>query len=198
MRFHYYRTELMCVVVGAIFLLAVGLPGIAAWASSPNADVIVEGERLVQLLDCSACHTPKVLTPKGPEPDSSRLLSGHPSDEKLPPVPVEVIGPTQWGGVFNNNLTAWAGPWGISFATNLTPDVETGIGEWTEGDFAESIRTGTHMEEGRPFLPPMPTYMNLTDKELHAIFSYLKSMKPIRNAVPSALLPPRHDAERND
>ena len=158
-------------------------------ASEPQAEVIASGERLVHNMDCNACHTPKVFTSEGPQLDLSRLLSGHPADEKLPPVPEDLIGPTGWGGVFNNNLTAWAGPWGVSFASNLTPDTDTGIGSWSEEIFVDAMRTGTHVGETRPFLPPMPTYARLTDEELHAMFAYLTSNKPISNAVPEAIPP---------
>jgi mono/diheme cytochrome c family protein len=188
MPFH-FRCSRSSIVVFAAAALFAGRPWYSHGAEEPSSGVIASGERLVHLLDCNACHTPKVLTPQGPRPDSSRLLSGHPADEKLPPIPEGLIGPAGWGGLFNNNLTAWAGPWGVSFATNLTPDPDTGIGSWTEEIFVEAIRTGMHVEEGRPFLPPMPTYARLTDEELHAIFTYLRSIKPVRNTVPTALPP---------
>jgi mono/diheme cytochrome c family protein len=153
--------------------------------------MIAEGERLVHIMDCNVCHTPKKFTPKGPQPDISRLLSGHPADEKLPPIPEGVISVTGWGGLFNHNLTSWVGPWGISFGSNLTPDIESGIGGWTEDIFIESMRTGTYMEAARPFLPPMPTYDRLTDEELRAMFAYLRSIKPVGNEVPEAKLAPK-------
>lgn len=152
---------------------------------------IQKGERLVHVLDCNICHSPKVFTAAGPEPDPARLLSGHVSDEVLPALPAGGIGPTAWGGTFNNNMTAWAGPWGVSFASNLTPDEETGIGVWTEDLFMNAIRNGKHMGVGRPLLPPMPwpAYAKLTDDELRSIFAYLKSLPPVRNAVPNPLPP---------
>jgi hypothetical protein len=107
-----------------------------------DSNLIASGERMVQLLDCNVCHSPKILTPEDPRPDPARLLSGHPHDEGLPSVPEGLIGPAGWGGVFNHGLTAWAGPWGISYGTNLTPD-EAGIGGWTEEDFAGRLRTGS-------------------------------------------------------
>jgi hypothetical protein len=53
-------------------------------------------------------------------------------------------------------LTAWSGPWGQSFAANLTPDKNTGLGVWTEDMFIKAIRTGKHMGTSRDILPPMP------------------------------------------
>ena len=184
-----YGNRWPVIVICALTLLAVPRSGSGAPGESP-AEEIAAGERLVHNLDCNVCHTPKVFTPEGPRPDASRLLSGHVGGEKLPPLPDGLIGPAGWGGVFNNHLTAWAGPWGVSFGSNLTPDAETGIGRWSEEDFVESMRTGTYVGEVRPFLPPMPTYSRLTDEELHAIFVYLRSIPPIGNEVPEPLPPP--------
>lgn len=147
------------------------------------------------LLDCNVCHTPKVFTAEGPRPDPSRLLSGHPSDEKLAPVPGGLIGPKGWGGVFSNGMTAWSGPWGTTFGTNLTPDPETGIGDWTEDIFSDAMRSGAHVGGARPVLPPMPIYDRLTDGELHAIFTYLQSIKPVENRVPGILPPPERKTD---
>jgi len=174
------------VPVALVCLLVPGSSGIAA---ADDAKIVAVGERLVALLDCNACHTPKVFTPEGPRPDASRLLSGHPADEKLAPVPDGLIGPGGWGGLFNAGLTAWVGPWGTTFGTNLTPDAETGIGDWSEDLFADAVRAGAHVGGARPVLPPMPAYARLTDEELHAIFTYLKSIDPVVNAVPEVRPP---------
>ena len=151
---------------------------------------IRRGELLATFGGCHDCHTPKVMTPKGPQPDPSRLLSGHPSNTSLPAVPQDVIGPTKWGAMASNDLTAWAGPWGISFAANLTPDV-TGLGPWTAQDFIHTMRTGKHLGVGRALLPPMPWFDSavLTDQDLNALFKYLQSLKPISNQVPQPIPP---------
>jgi len=154
-----------------------------------SADLIREGERLVHNMDCNVCHTPKVFTSEGPKWDAARLLSGHPADERLPFLPADLLGPQGWGSVCNNGMTAWAGPWGVSFGSNLTPDDDTGAGQWTEQMFVEAMRTGIHVESTSRFLPPMPTYSRLTDEELHAVYLYLRSIKPVRNAVPAPLPP---------
>ena len=190
------RSILLSVVLSIIVIA--GLSCANAMALDQNTEVIASGERLVHNMDCNVCHTPKVFTPQGPQPDSSRLLSGHPSDEKLPTIPEGAISPTGWGGIFNNSLTAWAGPWGVSFGSNLTPDHKTGIGSWTEEIFVHAMRTGTHVGKARAFLPPMPTYSRLTDVELHAIYTYLKSIKPIINAVPEALPPLQPSQQKSE
>ena len=79
---------------------------------------------------------------KGPEPDMTRMLSGSPETSKLPPPPAPA-GPWIWSGTADN--TAFAGPWGISYAANLTPDKNTGLGIWTEEMFVKAMRTGKHM-----------------------------------------------------
>jgi mono/diheme cytochrome c family protein len=88
-------------------------------------------------------------------------------------------------------MTAWSGPWGVSFTRNLTPDSDTGIGKWTEQNFIDTIRNGKAMGKGRPLLPPMPwpMYRNLTDEDLKAMYAYLKTIQPVKNRVPEPLAP---------
>ena len=152
---------------------------------------IRRGEYLANFGGCNDCHTPKLMTDKGPAPDKSKLLSGHPADSKLPAVPSGAIGPTGWGAMTTNDLTAWAGPWGISFAANLTPDKDTGLGNWTAEQFISTMRKGKHLGSGRDLLPPMPWFAvaALTDSDMRALFAYLKSLKPVSNRVPQPLPP---------
>jgi mono/diheme cytochrome c family protein len=160
-------------------------------AEQPAQSAVERGRYLVTLGGCHDCHTPKTFTAAGPEADMSRTLSGHPAGEKLAAIPSGVIGPEGWGAVANNNFTAWAGPWGVSFARNLTPDVATGLGSWTEAMFIQTIRDGKHQGVGRPLLPPMPwqMYRQMTDDDLKAVFAYLQSLPPIQNAVPEPVPP---------
>jgi hypothetical protein len=128
--------------------------------------------------------------PKGPHADLTRALIGHPQDVKMPSPPAMGEGAWVWAGAGTN--TAFAGPWGVSFTANLTPDPETGLGKWTEDMFIATIRTGRHQGVGRPVLPPMPVqvYTNMTDDDLKAVFAYLQSLKPVRNRVPAPIDPP--------
>jgi mono/diheme cytochrome c family protein len=159
---------------------------------------IQRGEYLVIAGGCHDCHSPKVFTPKGPEPDPARLLSGFPADAKLPEIPDGIIGPDNWGGLFTSDLTAWVGPWGVTFGANLTPDEQTGLGLWTEDLFIKTMRTGKHMGAGRDILPPMPwfNYAKLSEDDLKAMFAYLRTLKPVKNLVP-APIPPGSSQERS-
>ena len=94
--------------------------------------------------------------------------------------------------LFSNGLTAAVGPWGVSYAANLTPD-DTGIGNWKFEQFEIAIRKGKYkgIESNRPLLPPMPWQMisNMTDEDLKAVFTYLKSLPPVNNLVPAPVSP---------
>ena len=155
--------------------------------SSPKDKVkpqsqIERGQYLVRFGDCSTCHTPVKFGEKGPEPDLTRFLSGHPADTKLPPADLK---PGPWFAA-TAGMTAWTGPWGISYSANLTPDKSTGLGVWTEAMFISAMRTGKHMGAGRSILPPMPWQAagTLSDEDLKAVFAYLRSVPPIKNQVP--------------
>jgi mono/diheme cytochrome c family protein len=159
--------------------------------SANTSKQIKRGAYLVAFGGCHDCHTPKTMTPNGPAPDMARALSGHPADAKLPAMPTDALGPDKWMAVTNEHLTAWAGPWGVSFAANLTPDKRTGLGNWTADQFVKAMRTGKHLGVGRPILPPMPWFnLNaLDDEDLRAVFAYLQSIAPIENPVPAPIPP---------
>jgi len=176
-----------CFVASA---LAAEPPVVKETASKPISAAVARGKYLITLGGCHDCHTPKRMTEKGPALDTKRLLSGFPSSEKAPAIPESVIGPKSWGGLFTNDGTGWAGPWGISFASNLTPDKETGIGAWKEETFIKTLRAGK-TPGGRPMLPPMPWegIRQASDKDLKAMFAYLMSLPPVRNMAPSPIPP---------
>ena len=152
--------------------------------ATPNAARIKRGEYLVTLGGCNDCHTPWKMGANGvPEPDMTRMLSGHPEGMKLPPPP-KPVGPWMIAATATN--TAWAGPWGISYTMNLTPDENTGIGIWTEDIFIRTMRSGKHMGTSRPIMPPMPwfNYGKATDEDIKSVYAYLRSIPPIKNRVP--------------
>jgi cytochrome c553 len=146
----------------------------AAQQPAGNAQV-TRGQYLVRITGCHDCHSPKV---EGMTPDLTRALAGRPATTPLPSA-------TKGEVHASLDLTAWTGPWGYSVASNLTPDPTTGIGtRYTEASFIAAMRTGKK-PNGTMMQPPMPAevYQNMTDDDLKAIFAYLRTVKPIRNAV---------------
>ena len=190
-------------IVTVAGLLAVTLLGIhresggnvvpAAQAASKPDDAVARGKYLVTALGCIDCHTPLKMGPKGPEPDMSRMLSGHPANLVMPPIPLPQ---PPWGWVGAATNTAFLGPWGTSFASNLTPDEETGIGVWDDKLFIKTLREGKFMGAGRPLLPPMPWqwYGQLTDNDLKAVSAYLHTLSPLKNKVPDFIPPTGEDS----
>lgn len=90
----------------------------------------------------------------------------------------------------NGHSTAAVGPSDASFYANLTSDA-TGIANCTEELFFTALRKGKYkdLEGGRSLMPPMPWPMlaKLMDEDTRAIFSYLKTVKPVKNVPPSPL-----------
>lgn len=106
---------------------------------------VERGKYLVALGGCNDCHTPKTPGSNGmPVFDSSRLLSGHPEKSPVPSWSPEDSERKGVVAATNGALTAWAGPWGVSFAITLTPDKDTEIAEWSETKFIQMARTGKH------------------------------------------------------
>jgi mono/diheme cytochrome c family protein len=179
------------ITLGAIAALVLGLMVVARadaqGAPQKPATPATRGQYLVTVGACNDCHTPWKPGPQGPAPDPALALSGHPAATKMPDPP-KPVGPWLWSGAATN--TAFAGPWGVSYGANLTPDPETGLGKWTEKMFVDAMRTGRHAGVGRPILPPMPwpSYKQMTDDDLKAVFAYLQSVKPISNRVPEPVI----------
>jgi hypothetical protein len=177
---------LVCVAGLAVPALLSG--GCAAKPATAGEGDAERGRYLVASLGCGDCHSPKVMGPRGLQEDGAMLLAGHPEGNPLPPPPA-LSGP--WIAAATWDQTAWTGPWGTSYATNLTPDENTGIGSWSEETFVSSLRTGRHMGVSRPVLPPMPwrSLKNLTDEDLCSIYAYLRTIAPVHNRVPEPVLP---------
>ncbi len=169
--------------------LIASLAGSLATAAEEKPDPIARGKYLVTIAACHDCHTPLKVGPNGPEPDMTRMLSGHP-ESFVVTTPASLKG-GPWETAVSGTMTAWSGAWGVSFTANLTPDPETGLGRWTLRNFLDTIRSGRHLGRGRPILPPMPieVYKQMTDEDLAAVFAYLQSIPAVRNRVPEPLPP---------
>ncbi|HEX7078519.1 MAG TPA: c-type cytochrome [Candidatus Eisenbacteria bacterium] len=130
-------------------------------AANAAADPVARGKYLTTIMSCGDCHTPGTLYGA---PDFDRTLSG--------------------------SELGWAGPWGVSYPRNLTPDMETGIGAWSEDDIVKAIQTG-YRPDGTQLSPPMPwpNFANLSHDDAIAIAKYLKSLPPVHHKVPDKLAP---------
>lgn len=172
-------------VPALVALLVAGCGGGSGDSSSAApapaaADLVARGKYLVTTSGCGDCHTPLRFGANGPEPDATRLLSGHPADVVVPPATL----PDGWVMLTAMPGTAFLGPWGLSYAANLTPDA-TGLGHLTEDMFLKIFRTRQHFGSGRPILLPMPyAYSEMTDDDLKAMWHYLRSIPPVQNTVP--------------
>lgn len=146
--------------------LAAGL-GLAAalvavsGASADNTQV-ARGKYLVTISGCSDCHTPGYFLGK---PDFSRLVGGSEVGFVIPGM-------------------------GVFVAPNITPDKETGLGNWSEQDIVTAIQTGKR-PDGRILAPAMPyhDYAHLTKEDAFAVAAFLKSLPPVHNKVPGPFGP---------
>ncbi len=149
-------------------------------------DRVKRGSYLVNTIGCDDCHSPKRMGAQGPEIIPELRLSGFNKQAHLPAVDTSVIAKGWF--LMAPDLTAAVGPWGMSFAANLTSD-ETGIGNWSEENFIRALREGKYkgIANNRDLLPPMPwfVYKNLTDEDLKSIFAYLKTIPAVENVVPA-------------
>jgi cytochrome c553 len=119
------------------------------------------GRKLTIVAGCIDCHTPGTLYGA---PDFARNLSG--------------------------SELGWTGPWGTTYARNLTSDPETGLGYYSAKEIVTALKSGKRLD-GQPLLPPMP-WQNLaamSDNELNALAEYLTSLKAVDHKVPDRLPP---------
>jgi hypothetical protein len=154
-------------------------------------DPVARGRYLVSFAGCNDCHTPWVFNKElgMPVPDHTRYLSGNPVGA---PEPSGTVNPKTDLAFIGATFTAFKLPFGTVYSANLTPDKETGLGNWTEEMFVNVFHKGTHMGvEGRPVLPPMPwqEFRNMTDDDLKAVFAFLKTIPAVHNPVADPKVP---------
>jgi len=173
----------LCVAGLVAYIVVNRAPAPAEPAQIVKQDPVARGKYLVNAMACGDCHSPHDQTGR---PIPGKEFSGHPEGAPLPNWDpqmlkqgvVSTIAPT---------LTAFAGPFGLAVAPNLTPDLETGMVVSAEG-LIESWRSGKHWKFNRPVLPPMPIehYKSLSDEDIRAIYSYLMSLPAIKNTTPTS------------
>jgi mono/diheme cytochrome c family protein len=144
------------------------------------------GKYLVEMIGCHDCHSPKRMGERGPELISELAFSGFNANSELPKINKQAL-ENGWM-LMNADLTAFVGPWGISYSANLTPH-QTGIGSWNFEQFKRAMVEGKYkgLENARMLLPPMPwqNFKDVEEDDLRAIYAYLKSLEPVENIVPS-------------
>lgn len=150
-------------------------PSVNAEGLAAETQVLVKrGKYMVELLGCGTCHTNGAL--EG-DPDIDNFLGG--SD-----VGIAYMSP------LDNRYP------GVVFAPNLTPDVETGIGAWSDKELSMAIRQGEGRHSKRPGLVmPWPGYAKLSDEDTAAITAYLRSLEPVRHKVPDTVDPGQRTRE---
>jgi hypothetical protein len=124
-----------------------------------TAERLARGKYLVTLADCDGCHS---------ERDITRF--------NLP-----VTGARLTGQMFPKEM----GMPGTVVAPNLTPDVETGLGGWTDGEIVRAIREGVD-KDGRTLFPMMPyqTFRNMSDEDVYSVVTFLRSLPAVNRRHP--------------
>ncbi|MGI9232353.1 MAG: c-type cytochrome [Woeseiaceae bacterium] len=136
---------------------------------SPRNQALVErGEYLTELLGCGACHTDGALVG---DPDVDRSLAGSGT------------------GIAYTNPLGEANP-GVIYPANITPDNDTGIGDWTDRQIANAIRAGIGRHGGRRIVTmPWQGYARISDDDVNALVGYLRSIEPVSHRVPDEVEP---------
>ena len=135
-----------------------------AQPSAYPPEAVEHGKYLISLLGCGTCHTDGALIG---EANRQRLLAGSGI------------------GIAYSNPLIEKNP-GVVYPPNLTPDPETGIGNRSDQQIINMIRTGTDKHGASTLgVMPWPAYTIITDDDAHAIAAYLKSLPPVKHRVPA-------------
>ena len=144
----------------ARIIICIAICGFAQSLVAQESETLLErGTYLVEgIAGCGNCHTPKNAA--GIPMTDMRLAGAFVIEEP---------------GAFN------------AYAPNITMDVETGIGSWSDDDIVRAIRDGLR-PDGTLVRPPMPTpfYRDISDRDVRAIVAYLRSVEPVENVVPES------------
>jgi mono/diheme cytochrome c family protein len=135
----------------ALVLAALLCAGTTARAQQASPAQLARGKYLVEFGGCNDCHTPGYFLGK---PDMSRYLSGSDAGLEIPDA-------------------------GVFVAPNLTPDKQTGLGDWSRDQIVAALQTGVR-PDGRVLSPimPWPAFAKLTKADAGAIADYLLSLPP--------------------
>ncbi|HVO92600.1 MAG TPA: hypothetical protein VMT22_07150 [Terriglobales bacterium] len=155
-------------IIRAILASALIIFSLSSARAETETELIARGRYIATAIQGCGCHT--------------REQSDGRKDETLhyagSPNPAPPAGPPANAG--------WSSArWKKIYARNITPDLETGIGQWSEADFMRAMRTGI-TPDGRVLDTQMPwnAFQKITDRDLKSLWAYLKTIKPIKNTPP--------------
>lgn len=135
---------------------------------SQDATQVTRGKYLVELLGCGSCHTDGALV--GLPNDSLRLAGSH-------------------IGIAYSDPLRQKNP-GVVYPSNLTPDPDTGLGQWRDVEIMQMITSGIDKHGRRKLaVMPWPAYTKLTAEDARAIIAYLRSLAPVTHSVPANVKP---------
>ncbi len=143
-------------------VLAATAVALPSLAARADDAQLARGKYLVEFGGCNDCHTPGYFLGK---PDMDRYLGGSDVGFEIPGL-------------------------GVFVGRNLTPDKETGLGDWSVEEIITALQTGVR-PDGRQLAPIMPwrAFASLTKDDATAIAMYLKSLKPVSHDVPGPFGP---------
>lgn len=167
------------VLYAVVTALVVGVSGLAAFLvlvkpdkAAPRAiKVAMSPERIDRgrylfetVADCAGCHSDR---------DWSRYAAP------------EIVGRRGVGYIFPPEM----GFPGQVVSANITPDVESGIGGWTDGEKIRAIREGVS-RDGHPLFGFMPfeAFSRMSDEDVHSVVAYMNTLPPVRNVLPRTKL----------
>jgi mono/diheme cytochrome c family protein len=168
LRFGGYAAGCVAVIVGAgVGYLFVRQPSAArppAIQVEPTPERLARGKYIFNLTDCDGCHSQRDFTRfAGPVVEHGRGIGFvFPAEVGLP---------------------------GLVAAPNITPDRETGIGAWTDGEKIRAIRDGVS-RDGRALFPMMsyPRFRHMSNEDVYSLVAYLNTLKPVKHRVPRTKL----------
>ena len=148
----------------------------ASASPSQQDDLVAQGKYIATIAGCTSCHTP--LKAEYQNPQTLTL-------EQIQTIAFNETQATEQSKLMAGGRPFDLGPAGIVFTRNITPDVETGIGAWTDDQIKIAIKTGID-NKGKLLFPVMPyhVYNGMADADLEAVVAYLHSVGAVNNPVP--------------
>ncbi len=174
----------LLIVTTAMFLVLAGLvfSSLSAQAANHYQDNTLEhGKYIATIAGCTSCHTPLQAEYQNPQSLTLEQIQTLAFDDKQAWDEDKLLA---GGRAFD------LGPAGILFTRNITPDLETGIGTWTDEQIKHAVRTGVD-KDGKTLFPVMPyhVYNGMADADLESVITYLHSVSAVSNPVPARTIP---------